>query len=241
LPVSGPAVSQHLKVLKEAGLVIERAEGSPPAYPLKNSPRTEGMRRQSLYSSERSWLLRRSLDMEALVVERERKRVTVSEELVDFCNREYPQLVGTLTLYCGNPDVAEELAQETLARACSSWSKVRRMDAPGPWVNRVAINLANSYFRRRAAERRATERLETPMSSRNPDTALSVTIRRAVAALPKRQRTALVFRYFGDLSVAQVAELMGASEGAVRRLTHTAIASLRKQEGLQDLEVSDAS
>ena len=180
--------------------------------------------------------------MNAIAIERERPTMAVPEELADFCSREYPRLVGTLTLYCGDRDVAQELAQEALARACLSWSKVSKMDAPGPWINRVAINLANSHFRRRAAERRAQDRLESAVSDhRTADTDLALTIRRAVAALPKRQRTALVLRYFNDLPVAQVAELMGASEGAVRRLTHTAIASLRKQEGLHDLEVSDAS
>jgi RNA polymerase sigma-70 factor (sigma-E family) len=180
--------------------------------------------------------------MDAIAIERERRPVAVPEDLADFCSREYPRLVGTLALYCGDREVAQELAQEALARACASWSKVSRMDAPGPWINRVAINLANSHFRRRAAERRAQDRLDSSApETKMTDTALSLTIRRAVAALPKRQRTALVLRYFNDLSVAQVADLMGASEGAVRRLTHTAIASLRKQEGLHDLEVSDAS
>jgi RNA polymerase sigma-70 factor (sigma-E family) len=180
--------------------------------------------------------------MDAIAIDRERRTVAVEEDLADFCSREYPRLVGTLTLYCGDRELAQELAQEALARACSSWSKVSRMDHPGPWINRVAINLANSYFRRRAAERRAQDRLEGSFDDQGfADTDLSMTIRRAVAALPKRQRTALVLRYFNDLPVAQVADLMGASEGAVRRLTHTAIASLRKQEGLHDLEVSDAS
>ncbi|MGI8699694.1 MAG: sigma factor [Nocardioidaceae bacterium] len=53
-----------------------------------------------------------------------------------------------LRLYCGDPEVARDLAQEALTRAWVHWRKVRRMDRPDLWVRRVALNLANSHFRR---------------------------------------------------------------------------------------------
>lgn len=51
----------------------------------------------------------------------------MSGTLQDFealCRREYPRLVGALGLYTGNRAVAEELAQESLARAWRRWPKV---------------------------------------------------------------------------------------------------------------------
>lgn len=171
------------------------------------------------------------------------ERVTLSEEasLRDFCAAQYPRLLGTLTLYCGDRGVAEELAQETLARACASWSKVQRMDSPGAWVNRVGINLANSRFRRKAAERRATEKLEA-RAERGPserDQDLEMVLRNEVAALPKRLRAPLVLRYYGDLSVQATADALNTSEGSIKRLTHEAIAALRKNPRLAALEVRD--
>ena len=46
-------------------------------------------------------------------------------------------------------------------------------------------------------------------------------------SLPPRQREALVLRYYGDLSEAQIALAMGISRGAVRSHTVRAIASLQ--------------
>jgi RNA polymerase sigma-70 factor, ECF subfamily len=69
----------------------------------------------------------------------------------EFCQTEYGRLVGTLTLYTSDPDLAAELAQEALARACRHWRRVRDMDEPGAWLYRVALNLANSTFARRRA------------------------------------------------------------------------------------------
>ena len=47
------------------------------------------------------------------------------------------------------------------------------------------------------------------------------------AALPERQREALVLRYYGDMSEAQIASAMGISRGAVKSHTARAIAALR--------------
>jgi DNA-directed RNA polymerase specialized sigma24 family protein len=44
--------------------------------------------------------------------------------------------------------LAEELAQETMVRVARDWEKVSRLDAPGAWAYRVAMNLARSHFRR---------------------------------------------------------------------------------------------
>jgi RNA polymerase sigma-70 factor (sigma-E family) len=158
-------------------------------------------------------------------------------DLEDFCRREHPRLVGALTLYCGDPHVAAELAQEALARACDHWGSVRQMEAPGAWVHRVAMNLAGSLFRRRAAERRASARVASgQVEDFGPDRADVLAVRAAVAALPDRQRTALVLRYYSDLSVEQTADAMRCAPGTVKSLTSQALAALRRRAGLSDLE-----
>src|SRR5690349_4541876 len=78
--------------------------------------------------------------------------------LVRFIDEQYPRVEGTLTLYTGDRARAQELTQETFARVCQHWDRVERMAAPGPWVHRVAMNLAHTAHRRQGAERRATER-----------------------------------------------------------------------------------
>jgi RNA polymerase sigma-70 factor, ECF subfamily len=158
------------------------------------------------------------------------------EDLVSFCVAQQVRLHGLLTVYCGDVDLAGELAQEALARLCLSWTRVRRMANPQAWVTRVALNLANSHFRRKKAERRATERSAqaTDLVHVDPDGADAVAIRTAVARLPHRPRCALVLRYYAGFSVAEVADLMGCPEGTVKTLTRKAIASLREEIDVAD-------
>lgn len=160
-----------------------------------------------------------------------------AEEAEGFCVRVRPWLVGSLSLYCGSTDVAEELAQDTLARVWDRWPTVRALQAPEAWAYRVALNLANSHYRRRAAERRARLRDAAPrLVTEDADAADAIAVRQAVAGLPRRQRAALVLRYYADLPVAETAVLLGCTPGTVKALTHQALASLRTSIGTLELQ-----
>ena len=153
--------------------------------------------------------------------------------LNDLCCAEWPRLVGSLSLYMADPDVAEEIAQEALARLCASWSKVRGMDSPSGWLHRVALNIANDRFRRLRAERGARARLARPPDATAAnDRAEAVAIRAAVATLPRRQKTALLFRYFLDLSVEDTATLMDCPANTAKSLTRRALTNLQGVPGL---------
>lgn len=159
-----------------------------------------------------------------------------------FCAALHPRLVGALALRTGSRSLAEELAQETLVRVWERWATVRTMDSPEAWAFRVALNLTSSRFRRLGAERRAKARLEArPQEHAALDTDGDdrQRVRLAVAALPPRQRTAVVLRYFSDLSVAETAHAMGCAEGTVKSLSAKAVAALRTSLGTDLLEDDD--
>ena len=162
------------------------------------------------------------------------------DDVSAFCRREWPRLVGSLSLFTGDGDLAEELAQETLARVCRDWRKVSNLDAPGAWAHRVALNLARSHFRHRAVARRHDRRFAAAAFD-DPDSATVIAVRLAVARLPHRQRTALVLRYFADLSVAETAEVMRCPEGTVKTLTRQAILALRSTGLIDDAGIEEES
>lgn len=144
--------------------------------------------------------------------------------LADACRREYPRLVGLLVLRVGDRHVAEELAQDALVELCRRWGEI---DNPPAWLTRVALNRSSSWLRRKGAERRAYRRHGTHREHEEaPDAADAVAVRRAVSELPPRQQTALILRYYEDLSVAETAEVMGCPKGTVKSLTYRALARL---------------
>lgn len=161
------------------------------------------------------------------------------DDLRRFCEAEYPRLVAALDLHVGDVHVAEELAQEALVRAAKRWSRVSRLESPGGWTHRVAMNLATSWWRRRQAEWRANRRTGGAPEPAELDVASRQAVRDAVAALPAKQRTALILRYYLDLPAAEAAERMGSTPGAVRALTKRAVATLRDELGPQAVEIEE--
>ena len=144
-----------------------------------------------------------------------------------FCRDLRHQLVGSLTLYCGDRDVAEELAQDVLAKAWQRWETVGVMTSPEAWTHRTAFNLASSWGRRRSAERRANRRVGVDRPVSQPDTATNQAVRDAVASLAPRQRAVIVCRFFLTLSVQETAEVLACAEGTIKATTHQALVVLR--------------
>ena len=153
------------------------------------------------------------------------------EQLAAMCEREHPRLVGMLGLYCGDADVAEDLAQEALIRLCRDWRRVRRLQAPERWLHRVAINLAHSYYRRKAIERKAFSVLGSrPPEKLEPDR--HVESLELVKNLAHRQKTALLLHYYLDMTVPEVAQVMEIPHGTAKTLIHRATRALSSDPGV---------
>jgi RNA polymerase sigma factor (sigma-70 family) len=169
----------------------------------------------------------------------------VDDELAVFCQREHRRLVAALDLMCGSLPMAEDLAQETLARVCKDWKRIRAMDAPGAYAHRIAMNLATSAFRRKAAERRARDRYGADEAAwSDPDAVTNVTVRRALAGLRPEQRRVLVLRYFLGYSLAEAAEILRIPVGTVKTHAYRGLTLLRDELGTtvtaEDLAVESA-
>lgn len=140
-----------------------------------------------------------------------------------FYEREIANVLAYLIATTGDRCVAEELAQETFARAYRDWDDIQHYDNPGGWAHRVAHNLAMSRFRRIGAEARAILRLrgmrrtDAPQVGPQPqDEGFWSEVRR----LPERQAQAVVLHYLEDRSVAEIAQIMGCAENTAKVHLH---------------------
>ena len=162
--------------------------------------------------------------------------------LVELCRAHQDRLVGLLTLHTGSREAAEDLAQDTIERACAHWEQLASHPAPDRWLFRVALNLATSRWRRLGRWTRIEGRLRREeaaevaalASTRPPgeDPALAVHLRRELAALPVRERDVLLCRYYLDLSVADTADVVGCPPNTVKSLTRTGLERLRASDRL---------
>ncbi len=163
------------------------------------------------------------------------------EEFEEFALARTPQLYRAAWLMCGDAHRAEDLVQETLAKVYVRWH--RRLG--GPIEHPVAYahtTLTRTYIsaqRRRSNHETPIERLPEQPDGTGPggDTATSLALRDALAQLAPMDRAVLVLRYLEDVSVADTADALGVSPGAVRNRTLRALERLRAVLGpsLRDL------
>lgn len=143
-----------------------------------------------------------------------------------FFHREQDRLLRLCWLATLDRELAADVAQEAMTRAWERWDRLGVDESnPAAWVTTVALNLARSRWRRvRRATAFANLRHPEPVIASVSDPALLA----AIAALSRRQREAVVLRYWADLPVDECAEVMGVSAGSVKQHLSRAHHRLRR-------------
>ena len=149
-------------------------------------------------------------------------------EFTDFVADHGGQLLRTACLVTGDTHLGEDLLQTALAKAYGSWGKVRGADHPVAYVRALMINTHLSWLRRLTNTERPLERF-SDWGSEDHQAAHAETdeMRRALLRLSPRVRTAVVLRYFEDLTEAETASVMGCSRSTVNNHVTRGLAALR--------------
>ena len=156
------------------------------------------------------------------------------EELVELESR---GLIAAVYAIVGDQHRSEEIVQEAFERGYRRWRRVSRLDRPGAWVRRVAVNEAISVTRRRATEQRALARFDSLAERAGmPDPLAALDdegVWAEVRRLPTDQAAVVALRYGADLGIEDIAETVHLTAPAVKSLLHRARAALRGSTELQ--------
>lgn len=142
----------------------------------------------------------------------------------------YRSLVRLATLLVRDVATAEEVVQDAFVAMHGAWRRLREPEKALSYLRQSVVNRSRSVLRHRAVvEKYAPKGLPDAPSAENGaivELERSAVVK-ALGALPNRQREALVLRYYGDLSEAEIAKTMGISRGAVKSHTARGMAALR--------------
>jgi len=145
-----------------------------------------------------------------------------------FVRERAGSLVRGAFLLTGDRQLAEDLVQTALAKVALRWSRVVAKGDPTPYVRVVVVRTAIAWHRRRwRGEVPSSPMPETSGADAAAVIARRDAQRRALLALPPRQRAAVVLRFYEDLSEVDTAAVMGCSVGTVKSQTAKALTRLR--------------
>jgi len=136
----------------------------------------------------------------------------------------------------GDRHAAEEVLQDTFARAYRHRATLLLHVSPVPWLHKVALNLCYSRFDRRRpkAEPIGDETVghlrdaATEPAERAEQSELRRIVRDGIAALPPKHRSVVVLYYLNGLSLQETASSLGLRLGTVKSRLHYALRSLRE-------------
>jgi RNA polymerase sigma-70 factor (sigma-E family) len=137
-------------------------------------------------------------------------------------------LRSTAFLLSGDWHLAEDLAQETLARMFAVWPRVASTGSPDAYARRVLVNLYLDHRRRPWRREQPLEVVpEPPPETPSGADGTRVELIAALREVPPGQRAVLVLRFWEDLSVEQTAAALGTSQGNVKSQTSRGLDALR--------------
>ena len=148
----------------------------------------------------------------------------------------YRKYMGTVRGYLINMGadhgLADEITDDSFLAARRYWGRIRLLDRPEAYIFKIARN----EYRKRYNSGSAREMLHPdPEASQRPDLQDasddlldSMELRQKLRHLPLRLCEVIVLRYLAGFTIGQTAELMGISEGAVKKYTSVAIQKLRQ-------------
>ena len=125
--------------------------------------------------------------------------------------------------YMRNEDDALDVVQESAYRAIRDCRKVRNKDYLSTWIYRIVVNTALDMLRRKKKETTTEELPEIPVEDQNRD----LELRTVLNQLDDKSRTIILLRYFEDLKLEDIADIVGDNLNTVKARLYRSLKKLR--------------
>jgi RNA polymerase sigma-70 factor (sigma-E family) len=162
-------------------------------------------------------------------------RSDLEQEYVEYVRARLARLHRVAYLLCGDASRADDIVQSALANLYVRWRHIRDADSVDAYVHTMVVRTFLGEKRRAWYRVRLVETTpETADSGVEAGTLDRLHVRAALRRLSPRQQAVLVLRFMLDMSVADVAQVLGCAEGTVKSQTANGLQALRKVLAQED-------
>lgn len=157
-----------------------------------------------------------------------------AEAFAELYEAYFDKIYRYICLKLSNQTEAEDMTQQVFIKVLHSISAYKCKGTPfSAWLFRIAHNQVVDYYRKQS--KRVTVPIDglavaaTDDPQRVVERKIEVErVMRAAEQLTQTQQEVISLRFAAELSIAEVAKIMGKSEGAIKALQHSAVIALRK-------------
>jgi RNA polymerase sigma-70 factor, ECF subfamily len=156
---------------------------------------------------------------------------SVHDAFSTVIGRELPSAYRVAGYILGDATDAQDAVQEAMERAWNAWPNLRNQDSAKAWFWRILTNVCRDRLakRKKSPIRDLDEGVEVP-DPKDPFHAslMRDSVGRALVVLTPDQRIVIVLRFWGRLSVPEIADRLGIPEGTAKSRQHYALETLRQ-------------
>ena len=151
------------------------------------------------------------------------KRIGIDDKISKQLLKDYEKLYRLAYSYVHNEADAMDIVQESAYRAIKNSSTLKEEKYIATWIYRITINTANEFVRKRKREVIGVEDYLADYE----DTYTDIDVMDSLKTLNEQDRTIIVLRYFEDLKISDIAQIIGENENTIKSRLYRALKKLK--------------
>ncbi|HHY06745.1 MAG TPA: sigma-70 family RNA polymerase sigma factor [Clostridia bacterium] len=152
---------------------------------------------------------------------------SLEQELENFVIQEQEKYYRLAYSYVKNADDALDIVQESIYKAVASIDSLKNPGYIKTWFYRIVVNTALDFLRQSKKVVIVEEEVLSGFSESKVDTYADLDLQRAMEKLPLSYRSIIVLRFFEDLKIEEVAEVLDVNVNTVKTRLYKALEKLR--------------
>jgi len=139
--------------------------------------------------------------------------------------------------YVRNADDALDIVQESIYKAISSMDSLKNPNSIRTWFYRIVVNTSLDFLRKRKKTSPAEEEVLTRLDFGRTDRYEDFDLKKALDQLPEKYRTVVILRFFEDLKIEEIAEVLDVNTNTVKTRLYASFEKLRLTLNENSMEV----
>ncbi|PGL70652.1 RNA polymerase sigma factor [Bacillus sp. AFS055030] len=154
-------------------------------------------------------------------------KANLEKELVDLIINNKDDFYRLAYSYVKNSEDAVDILQDSIHKAISSKDKLKNEQSLKSWFYRIVVNTSLDFLRKQKKVTVMDEETIELYSSGQDDNYTDIDLERSLESLPTKYRAVIVLRYFEDLKIEEVAEILQESPNTIKTRLYKALEILR--------------
>jgi RNA polymerase sigma-70 factor, ECF subfamily len=155
------------------------------------------------------------------------KKSSLEQQIADYAITYKENHFRLAYSYVKNVDDALDIVHESIYKAMSSMDSLKNPRYIKTWFYRIVVNTSLDFLRKQSRLIVTEDEIITRLSLGAADNYQDIDLKRALEDLPHSYRSVIVLRYFEDLKIEEIAEILNENVNTVKNHLYKALEKLR--------------